>query len=108
MTPHKAVAVQTASGRNDGERLKDEVYRQMFRLESRRPGADRDLAVALVRACAASYAMPRVTADLAWLRKICPICLAMIEAAMQGAELRATTDEQVDAEHRKTQLPGTI
>lgn len=29
------------------EALKDEVYRQMFRLEARRPGAERDLAVIL-------------------------------------------------------------
>ena len=35
--------------RTHDERLKDEVYRHMFRLEGNRPGADLDLAVALVR-----------------------------------------------------------
>jgi hypothetical protein len=36
--------------RTHDERFKDEVYRHMFRLEASRPGADLDLAVALVRA----------------------------------------------------------
>jgi hypothetical protein len=31
-------------------RIRDEVYRQMFRLEGQRPGAERDLAIALLRA----------------------------------------------------------
>lgn len=88
MTLSKAISSSSCSGRNDGSRLKDEVYRQMFRLESHRPGAERDLAVALLRACAASYSMPRTGVDRLWLKKICPICLAMIESAIQIAEVK--------------------
>jgi hypothetical protein len=35
------------SRHNRSEHLKDEVYRQMFRLEARRPRAEMDLAIAL-------------------------------------------------------------
>lgn len=66
--------------RNADEQLKDEVYRHMFRLEANRQGADLDLAVALLRAwlaCDVEHAAP----IREWLKKICPICVAMIEAA---------------------------
>ncbi len=53
------------------EHLKDEVYRQMFRLETNRPGADLGLALALLRA---------------WLKKVCPICLLMIESSVRARE----------------------
>jgi hypothetical protein len=86
MTPHKVGTMPANSERLHGERLKDEVYRQMFRLESHRPGAERDLAVALLRACVASDATPKVGVDRPWLKKICPICLAMIEAAVQSGD----------------------
>ena len=49
MTPQKA-ARSNKSSRNQGEQLKDEVYRQMFRLEESRTGAAMGLALALVRA----------------------------------------------------------
>lgn len=82
MRTQKSSTPQAYSDRNHGERLKDEVYRQMFRLESHRPGADIDLAVALLRACVASEAEPDLGVDKPWLKKICPICLAMIEAGV--------------------------
>jgi hypothetical protein len=85
MTMHKS-AVPVASRRNRGDQLKDEVYRHMFRLEAQRPGADRDLAVALLRACVASDSVPKSGKERQWLKKICPICLAMIEAALQAKE----------------------
>ena len=73
------------------EPFKDEVYRQMFRLESSRPGAAMDLAIALLRAwiaadtpsaggpCSGSGG----TDDRHWLRKISPICLTMIESSLR-------------------------
>lgn len=71
-------------GRND--RLKDEVYRHMFRLESHRPGAECDLAIALLRASIAADAEPAGRRERQWLKKICPICLAMIESALQSED----------------------
>jgi len=66
--------------------LKDEVYRQMFRLEAHRPGAEMDLAVALLRAWAVPGSPAAGRKDRQWLEKICPICLAMIEAALHCDE----------------------
>jgi hypothetical protein len=62
--------------------LKDEVYRHMFRLEAKRPGSDMDLAISLLRAWTASVS--RSSQGRQWLKKICPICLLMIEAARQS------------------------
>ena len=80
MTVRKAATRSSAFRRSHGERLKDEVYRQMFRLEANRPGADLALAVALLRGWLASNSEPEAAQLLEWLRKICPICLVMIEA----------------------------
>ncbi len=68
------------------EQVKDEVYRQMFRLEASRPGAEMDLALALLRAWQAAESGD----ERNWLKKICPICLVMIEAAAhpEGASVR--------------------
>lgn len=71
------------------EQFKDEVYRQMFRLEASRPGADMDLALALLRAWQAADAKPESGEELRWLRKICPICLEMIEAASRSGGSKA-------------------
>jgi hypothetical protein len=63
-------------------RLKDEVYRQMFLLESHRPGSEMALALALLRAVVQSNA-PGNQRDLReWLKTICPIGLRMIDAAL--------------------------
>jgi hypothetical protein len=64
--------------------LKDEVYRQMFRLEEGRPGADIGLAVALMRAWIAAEFMPETSEDRDWLKKVSPICLQMIETALKA------------------------
>jgi hypothetical protein len=82
----RRIAASPNSRPQKDEELKDEVYRQMFRLEAQRPGAARDLAVALLRAWMASDSGPKVGVDRQWLRKICPICLAMIEAAVPAGE----------------------
>ncbi len=71
---------------NRGELLKDEVYRQMFRLEARRPRAEMDLAIALLRAWIALGPASRSSKEWQWLDKICPICLMMIESAQQPGD----------------------
>lgn len=63
------------------EPFQDEVYRQMFRLESSRPGAALDLALALLRAWMAADALPPGAEQHLWLRKISPICVEMIESS---------------------------
>jgi hypothetical protein len=68
------------SGHIRPDLLKDEVYRQMFRVEAGRPGAPGQLAVALLRAWMALDSNAR-TADRLWLRKICPLCIALLEAS---------------------------
>jgi hypothetical protein len=64
-------------------RLKDEVYRQMFRLEESRPGAEMGLALALLRAWAATDTEPETGDGHDWLQKISPICLQMIDTSLQ-------------------------
>ena len=83
MTTGKGVARPAGSRHVRGEHVKDEVYRQMFRLEERRPGAELDLALALLRACLAIESQPASNEESDWLKKILPICLEMIEAGMQ-------------------------
>jgi len=81
MTERKRTA-QTGSHRERKlNQLKDEVYRQMFRLEAKRPGSETDLAIALLRAWIASESTLRCDQERQWLNKICPVCLAMLEAA---------------------------
>jgi len=66
-----------------GEHLKDEIYRQMFRLEAGRAGAAMGLSVALLRAWVAADSDLEGGETRQWLRKISPICLEMIESAIQ-------------------------
>jgi hypothetical protein len=63
-----------------GNRLKDEVYRQMFLLEEGRGGADIGLALALLRAWAATDTKPEADDPRDWLRRVSPICVQMIES----------------------------
>ena len=84
MTPRKAAVRSNKSCRNQSEQLKDEVYCQMFRLEESRPGAERGLALALVRAWLAADSKPGSGEGQDWLKKVSPICLQMIEAALKA------------------------
>ena len=70
------------------ELLQNEVYRHMFRLEDHRPGADLNLALALLRAWQACGSGPGARARRQWLCKICPICIAMIQSASPSASAR--------------------
>lgn len=63
-----------------GNRLKDEVYRQMFLLEEGRPGADIGLALALLRAWAVTNTKSEAGDPHDWLQKVSPICIQMIES----------------------------
>ena len=80
MTSRKSTAKAPGSSSRRCERLKDEVYRQMYRLEASRPGAELALAIALLRAWNASDSEAEPPQSREWLKKICPICLPMIEA----------------------------
>ena len=84
MTPRKAVVSSNKPCRDQGEKLKDEVYRQMFRLEESRPGAEVGLALALVRAWLAADSKPGSGEGQDWLKKVSPICLQMIETALNA------------------------
>jgi hypothetical protein len=63
-------------------RLMDEVYREMYRLEVGRPGAEMGLALALLRARIASDRESEKRNDWEWLKTVCPICLKMIEDSL--------------------------
>lgn len=67
-----------------GERIKDEVYRQMFLLEECRPGAEMRLALALLRAWLAADSKSATDEERDWLKKVSPICVEMIETALQA------------------------
>lgn len=86
MTPRKNIAKTPGSPSRRCERLKDEVYRQMYRLEAHRPGAELALAIALLRAWIASDTEVDMPQSREWLIKICPICLPMIEATQNVRE----------------------
>lgn len=60
-------------------RLKDDVYREMYRLEARQPGSEMALALALLRMMVASQHCPRREDFTGWLKEICPVALKMIE-----------------------------
>jgi hypothetical protein len=83
---------QRQSGHSRAAQLKDEIYRQMFRLEESRPGADMGLALALLRAWIATGTEAEAPADIDWLKKLTPICLQMIEAGLtvNAAAIRCT------------------
>ena len=64
-------------------RLMDDVYREMFLLESRRPGAEMGLALALIRAGVKADSLPENREVWRWLKRVCPICLTMIEESLE-------------------------
>ena len=85
MTTRRIIARRSTSRPIRGERVKDEVYRQMFLLEESRPGAAMGLALALVRAWIDADSKPACNEERGWLQKVSPICLEMIEVSMKPA-----------------------
>ena len=83
MTAAKDVGRPRNSRPNQINRLKDEVYRQMFKLEEGHPGAEMGLSLALLRAWVATGSEPEIGEESDWLKKISPICLQMIESSLQ-------------------------
>jgi hypothetical protein len=77
--PERRPAFSTRGAPKTIGELKDEVYRHMLRLEAHRPGAEQDLTLALLRAW-----MTAGTRQRPWLKKICPVCLALIEAVRKA------------------------
>ena len=79
--------MRTTTGKSpqtrQANRLKDEVYREMFLLESNRPGSEMGLALALLRAIVQSEAFRNQEEFQKWLRTICPIGLHLIEASLE-------------------------
>lgn len=86
MTAQKTEARWSSPCQDHGNKLKDEVYRQMFRLEANRGGADLGLATALLHAWLDS-SRPEAPTLLEWLKKISPLCLSMIEAKQQPSDV---------------------
>lgn len=66
------------------DRLKDEVYRQMLRLEGKRPAAQMLLAVALLNAWMTLEGQPFDCEPRHWLRNLSPVCLSLIEEICQS------------------------
>jgi hypothetical protein len=88
MTARKDAARPVHAQQMRGERVKDEVYRQMFRLEESRSGAEMGLALALLRAWLAAESRPASAEERDWLNKVSTICLEMIESSLQGGAAR--------------------
>jgi hypothetical protein len=84
MTQRKSGAKPNTPSRKQAVHLKDEVYRQMMRLEVGRPGAEMGLAISLVRAWQAAGSQAESSEERDWLKKISPICLQMIETALNA------------------------
>jgi hypothetical protein len=84
MTVRKGVTRPARPRHIRGERVKDEVYCQMFLLEESRSGAEMGLALALLRAWLAADSKPASDEERDWLKKVSPICLEMIEATLQA------------------------
>ena len=66
--------------------MQDEVLHQMLRLEGHRPGAELDLAIALLRAWEQASRTRRSDEALRWLAAICPACITMLEETVKAGE----------------------
>ena len=86
MTEREFTRRSTTLQLNQEDMLKDEVYRQMYRLEAHKPGAALDLAIALLRGWLVQDPQTESAQVHEWLKKVCPICLLMIEAARRGGD----------------------
>ena len=74
--------VNKSSRSRKANRLKDEVYREMFLLESHRAGSEMGLALALLRAVAQSQSLANCSEFQEWLKTVCTLGLHMIETSL--------------------------
>jgi hypothetical protein len=79
------IANESGGDHKRNDELKDEVYRQMFRVEEGRAGAAGQLAIALLRAWMSLDNSSRSASDRSWLRKICPLCIGLLQTAADSA-----------------------
>jgi hypothetical protein len=79
--PGAAALPQAASSRK-ASRLQDAVYREMYLLEASKPGAEMGLALALLHAVVESEQTTDHEEIRVWLKSVCPLCLQMIESAL--------------------------
>lgn len=75
------------------DRLKNEVYRQMLRLEAGHAAAAPLLCVALLQAWSAFETQPFECECRRWLRRISPVCIGMIAPGCAG-NFSATSSPQ--------------
>ena len=73
---------KTSSSNRRSNRLKDEVYREMYLLEAHRPGSEMGLALALLYAWNEVDLLPQQEVRQ-WLRQISPLCVKMIEDSLE-------------------------
>lgn len=80
-----------SSSTRRADRLKDAVYREMYLLESKRPGSEMGLALALLRAWNATKSLSQEDEIWLWIHQISPLCLKMIEDSLgQGCACGTT------------------
>jgi hypothetical protein len=70
-------------------RLKDEVYREMLRLESNCPGAEMGLALALLRAALQRDSFGEDVQFQQWLTGVCALGLKMIVDSLNSSSASA-------------------
>lgn len=65
--------------------MQDDVYRKMYLVESRRPGSEMALALALLHAWNETGVSPQNEDFRRWLEQICPLCVIMIEDSLDSS-----------------------
>lgn len=75
--------------------LQDHIYREMFRLELNRPGAEMGLALALLQAVVQSAVLRKQDGFAQWLASVCPIGLQMIEASLASGCCRSKSNPKL-------------
>jgi hypothetical protein len=77
------------------ERLRDEVYRQMFRAEAGKPRAEMRLVLVLLHAWMRLETLPAENEQRQWLRTVCPICVQMIDGLRSAKRERAKRPKEI-------------
>jgi hypothetical protein len=86
------------------DRLKNEVYRQMLRLEAGYGAAGSLLCVALLQAWSAFEAQPFECECRRWLRRISPVCIGMIAPGCLRDRAASPPRERMATPAAKTSL----